>query len=229
MLSDLRSNGGLTIDQSVEIPIGAGFGASGASATSAVYAAAAAMGVSRKKKDLAIYAHRAEILEQTGLGTVSVVFNHVGAGAITRPGEPGVAEFLRVKVPRDIRIVSAYLAPFDKKDAFSNEAVSERINRFGKDSLAALVADPTLDNLGTQGERFSGRVGLESPEVKKLIRAAKSAGALYASQNMIGYSIHSVVSVETSKKVSAAIRAVSNEVRVDVFEVGMKRARVLAD
>ena len=220
-------SGRLRVLQTVQTPIGSGFGASAASSTSGVYAAAAALGISMPKRELALFAHRAEIIEQTGLGTVSVVYRDVGAGAITVPGEPGEAKFVTVPVPKGTRIVTAFIAPYDKKDALSSKPVSERINRLGRQALQLFLADRSLDNLARQGESFSKSLGLESPEVKKLISLAKSAGAPYASQNMIGYSVHSVVDSDQSGKVARAMARLGNGVRVDVFEVGSTGAGTL--
>ena len=222
-MSSSGTAGVLTVDQDVATPIGSGFGASAASSTSAVYAAAAAAGISMPKAELALFAHRAEILEQTGLGTVSVVFDEVGAGAITFPGEPGQAKFVTVPAPEAIRIVTGFVAPYDKKDALSSRSVSERINSLGHQALEGFLADPCLDTLALEGEKFSSRLGLESPEVRKLISAAKSAGARYASQNMIGYSVHSITDSDRSDRVARSMAQVGG-VRVDVFAIGTTRA-----
>jgi len=224
LLSECGSKARISLKQEVQTPIGAGFGASAASATSAVFAAGAALGLKQSKASLALCAHRAEILEQTGLGTVSVIFDSVGAGAITVPGIPGEEKFVTVDVPSDTHIVTAFVAPFDKRDALSSSVVSRRINELGHVSLLSFLADPTLDNLAKEGERFSSALGLESVEVKKLIALAKSAGATYASQNMIGYSVHSLVDQDQAARVAEALRSFSSDVRVDIFEVGSRRA-----
>jgi len=135
-----RKLGEIRLDQLVETPIGAGFGASAAGAVSAVYAVASATDINATKSELALFAHRAEIIESTGLGTVSVIYDSAGAGAITVPGEPGVAKFVTVDVPRETRIVTGHLAPFDKKDAFSSKTVSERINILGREALKTFLA-----------------------------------------------------------------------------------------
>jgi pantoate kinase len=227
----LRENhyisGRVGLEQTVDTPIGSGFGASGASATSAVLAAAKAAGIARTKEEIAIFAHRAEIIEKTGLGTVSVVYDATGAGAITVPGEPGEAKFVNVRVPDGIRLVTASIAPFDKEAALSSKSLSSRINRFGREALKAFLSDSTFDTLVQEGERFSKNLGLESPEVTKLIRLAKSAGAIGASQNMIGFSMHSVVYEDSCVRVAKVLARASNEVRVDTFEIGDRRAGVL--
>jgi pantoate kinase len=227
LLEDIGSDRHLRIDQEVQTPVGGGFGSSGASATSAVYAAASALRVKRSKRELALYSHRAELTQQTGLGTVSVIYDNLGAGAITKAGEPGVAKFTRVKVPKSIKLVTGFLAPFTKRDAFSSAQLSGKINRLGRDALLALISDPSLDTLGTEGETFSRRLGLETPEVKKLITGAKSKGALYASQNMIGYAVHSIVPNDDSARVATAFRKFGEGVRVDVFEIGDRKAGLI--
>jgi pantoate kinase len=224
LLSGCEFRGGIRVDQRVDTPIGSGFGASAAAATSAVYAAAAALGVRKPKSELAGFAHRAEILEQTGLGTVSVVFNSAGAGAIATPGVPGVAKFVAVRVPKETRLVTAFFAPYDKKDALSSPKISGKINSLGHAALQSFLADQTLDNLAAEGERFSTALGLESAEVRKAILKAKSAGASHASQNMIGYSAHSVVDEDRAARVSRALKGLGPGVRVDTFEVGRQKA-----
>ena len=219
--------GDVRLYQTVGTPIGSGFGSSAASAVSAVYAVAKAAGIRGPRKELALFAHRAEILEQTGLGTASVVYNSVGAGAIIRAGAPGQAKFITVRVPRDLRIVTAFVAPCDKRKVLSSRKISERISSLGHSALEAFLSDPSLDSLASEGEKFSMALGLESPEVKKLISRAKSSGASYASQNMVGYAVHSLTDEDRSRKVAAAMRDVSSEVRVDTFEVGTRRAGVV--
>jgi pantoate kinase len=228
LLSELgRQGAGVRIDQRVDTPIGSGFGASAAAATSAVYAVAAALGAARPKRELALSAYRAEIAEQTGLGTVSVIFDATGAGAITVPGEPGAAKFVAVRVPRGTRLVTAHFAPFDKREALAHPRVRARIDRLGREALRGFLADPTLDNLAAQGERFSAALGLESLEVKKAIARAKEAGASRASQNMIGHSVHCVVDPDREAKVRRAMKGLGSGVRVDGFEIGRARAGVL--
>jgi pantoate kinase len=219
LLSDVGKEGAsIHLDQRVETPIGSGFGAS---------AVASTLGLRLTKKELAGHAHRAEIIEQTGVGTVSVIYDSVGAGAITKPGPPGAAEFEAVKVPRGTNIVTAYFAPYDKKDALSSPKMTQKINRLGRESLSRFLTDPSLDSLAAEGESFSSKLGLETPELRKAIRVAKAAGASHASQNMIGYSVHCLTDQDALPKVSRALGGLGSSARVDAFEVGRVRAGAL--
>ncbi len=219
--------GHIKLEQEMGVPIGCGFGASSASAISAVYAVAALLGIKVDKARQACFAHEAEIVEQTGVGTVSVAYDFTGAGAIVVPGLPGVAEFVEVAVPDGMRVVTASLGPYDKRAAFSSPALSRRINELGIAALTRFLARPTLEVLAEEGERFSSAVGLMTPEVKRLADAARAAGAVHASQNMIGYAIHSLVDADRAPKVKEALSSLGCP-RVGAYEMGKVRAGPVA-
>lgn len=216
--------GALLVEQRVDVPIGQGFGASGASALSAVYAAAAALGLDLPKRKIAYFAHAADILSQTGLGTVSVIYGSRGAGAITKSGGPGISRFLRVKTPEGLRIVTASLAPYSKSRALSSRTLRERINRFGDEALKRVEDDPTLETLAEAGRSFADRVGLKTKEASRLIETAEANGSFSASQNMIGYAVHALVMKPEVGRVVRALGEAESVPRIDVFEVSSAKA-----
>lgn len=216
--------GTLLVEQQVDVPIGYGFGASAASALSAVLAASAALGIDLSRRKVAYFAHSADILSQTGLGTVSVIYAGAGVGAITKAGGPGVARFLNVKVPRRLKIVTASLAPYHKSTALSSRRLRDRINRFGDEALMQVEADPRLETVAEAGESFANKVGLKTKQVSRLIEKAKANGALYASQNMIGYAVHALVMESEIAEVVRALGSVESMPKIDVYEVGSEVA-----
>ena len=229
LLSDHgRPRGRLTLEQSMCVPVGYGFGASAAAAISAVYATAAAMGLRLAKSELAYYAHVAEIVEQTGLGTVSVTYDGTGAGAITKAGAPGLSRFLNVQCPEATRIVTASLAPFKKSDAISRPGTVKRIDELGGRALRNFEASPDLETLASEGEQFSELLGLMTPEVRDLVKLAKASGAAHASQNMIGHAVHALTTSARADAVATALRGSSPKPLVEVFEIGKRRAGVLS-
>lgn len=216
--------GTLALDQTMEIPVGCGFGASAAAAISAVYATAAAVGLAMSRAELAFYAHAADIIEQTGLGTVSVTYDATGAGAITRAGAPGAASFLNVRFPTETRIVTASLGPYRKSDALSSPEMVRRICELGDSSLARVQASPDLKTLAAEGERFSHALGLMTAGVEELVRVAKRSGAAFASQNMIGHAIHAIATEARAETVAAALNDTSPSPAVEVFRIGSRNA-----
>jgi len=216
--------GRIELRQDVDVPIGCGFGASAASALSAVYAAAAAYGLKAPKAKVARCAYDAEVIEKTGLGTVSVIYDGCGAGAITQPGEPGIGKFVNVSVPGSVRLVTASLATYEKREARGSTEMSKKIVKLGDEALGRFVGNPTLEGLAFLGEWFTEQLGIENIEVRRLAAAAKAGGALYASQNMMGQAVHAVTMEDDAEAVVRALSGASSGPRVDVFEVGSVKA-----
>ncbi|MDA4122300.1 MAG: hypothetical protein OK456_03865 [Thaumarchaeota archaeon] len=214
-----REYPGVEVAQTVEVPIGEGFGASAASALSGVMAVASFLQIQKPIVELAFYAHSADILCRTGLGTVSVIYNRGGAGVITSAGGPGIAEVKNVPVPRGLRVVTASLAPYDKALVLSSPSMKEKVNRLGDEALAR-ASDYTIEGLVKAGEVFSESLGLESPAVRHLVRLAREHGAMGASQNMVGHAIHALVFEEDVPSVAGALERDSLSPRVAVYDFG---------
>jgi pantoate kinase len=219
--------GNLRVEQLVQVPIGFGFGASGASALSGVLAVSAALQTGLPTAKAVSYAHVADIVSQTGLGTVSAISNLTGAGVITRAGSPEFARFMRVHVPSGFKIITASLAPYKKSRLFSSKTLSARVNRLGRIALDSVVEDPSLRNLLESGALFARKLGTETKDVKRLIGRVLDAGALGASQNMIGYAVHAVARGKAIRRVVESLRADQAAPKVEVFAFGRTHARVI--
>ncbi len=218
----------LLLEQSVEVPIGQGFGASAASSLSAVLALSAILAPRLSKERVAYYAHSADIMAGTGLGTVSVEYDAVGAGIIVKAGCPGIAKFLNVRVPRGLAVITAAIAPEEKGSILGSPALRSKLNRLGGAALRAAIAGHDFDSLMVAGERFSRRLGLASPSEKAIIEAALASGALFASQNMIGHAVHSIVPKPLVGRVVETLMEKEPRSRIDVMEIGKTRAGVLS-
>jgi pantoate kinase len=210
-----------TIDlvQTVEVPIGRGFGASAASALSGVNAVASLLGINMSRARIAYFAHAADILCRTGLGTVSVIYRYGGAGVIVKPGGPGVAAIERVPVPDGTKVVTASLAAYEKGVILSSTAMKKKVNRLGREALER-CSDLTLESLVRAGEVFADGLGLESPELVRLLKLARSNGAMGASQNMVGHAIHAVVAQEDAARVVAALVSDPSSPTIGVYGFG---------
>jgi pantoate kinase len=211
--------------QTVEVPIKAGFGSSSASALSAVMAVASALELPFSKEEVASFAHQAEIVRHTGLGTISSTYDYSGAAVITRPGGPGVAKVRRVAVPHGLRVVTAFLS-LKKAHLLTSTRMRNKVNRLGEAALER-ASDLKLESLLTAGHTFAEDLGLMTQAVKTLVALSLAKGAIGASQNMIGNAMHAVVRDEDVEKVSSALRFASKGAKVDSFRIGGRTARVL--
>jgi pantoate kinase len=216
----------VALDQQVDVRISYGFGASAASALSAVMAVASALSSRLDREAVAYFAHAADILCRTGLGTVSVIYRYGGAGVIVKPGAPGIAEVRTVSAPKDVRVVTASLSPGVKGPLLSSPDLTKKVNRLGEESIR-MASDLTLDGLIRAGEAFSEGLGIASPQVRRLSRIAKSAGALGASQNMVGEAVHALVLERDVERVAAAMKSAEPSSEIGVYGLAPGPATLL--
>lgn len=214
--------------QTVEVPIGAGFGSSSASALSAVMAVAAALKLKLSKEEVASYAHSADILRHTGLGTVSSTYRHSGAGLLVKPGGPGVAEMKSVKVPPGMRVITACLPRKLRANPISSTRMRGKVNKLGEAALER-ASDLKLESLLVAGRTFAEELGLMTRAVQTLVETSMEKGAVGASQNMLGNSMHAVVPREDLERVTSALHKASRPAKIDFFEIGGRKARILRE
>jgi pantoate kinase len=213
--------------QTVEVPIKAGFGSSSASALSAVMAVASALNLPFSKEEVASFAHQAEILRHTGLGTVSSTYNFSGAAVITKAGGPGVAKVVRVPVPHGLRLVTAFLS-LKKGHLLSSTRMRNKVNKLGDVALEE-ASDFKMKSLLAAGHDFAEGLGLMTQAVKTLVAVSLEEGAVGASQNMLGNAMHAIVRDADFENVFAALQSTSRAAKVDSFRIGGRTARVLTE
>jgi pantoate kinase len=213
--------------QTVEVPIKAGFGSSSASALSAVMAVASALNLPFSKEEVASFAHQAEILRHTGLGTVSSTYNFSGAAVITKAGGPGIAKLVRVPVPHGLRVVTAFLS-LKKGHLLSSTRMRNKVNKLGEVALEE-ASDFKMKSLLAAGHDFAEGLGLMTQAVKTLVAVSLEEGAIGASQNMLGNAMHAIVRDKDFENVFAALQSTSRAAKVDSFRIGGRTARVLTE
>ncbi len=106
------------------LPLGCGFGLSGASALATAYAVNALLGLGKSEEELAMTAHVAEVENLTGLGDVCAQY-HGGCLVKLQVGHPLSAERLPVQ---EQPIYYRYFGPIRTKDVLRNVEQRDCIN-----------------------------------------------------------------------------------------------------
>jgi pantoate kinase len=177
------------VETTLNIPVGAGFGASGAGALSAVIALNEALSMDLTLKDMARAAHVAEVTNRTGLGDVTGM---TFGGVVVR--KKAGAPFLGIidKIPcRDTTISWVSFGEIHTKSVLSDDLKKKNINKAGKYRLKELLKKPTLENFFLQSAAFSKDIELMSNCVKDAIEAVEAAGGI-ASQAMLGDTVFAI-------------------------------------
>ena len=123
------------------LPLGCGFGLSGASALAAAYAVNSLLRLDKSESELAMTAHVAEVENRTGLGDVCSQY-HGGCLVKLREGSPLDAEQLPV---REQPIFYRYFSSIQTKDVLNNVEQRARINRAADDALRELEKLAQMD------------------------------------------------------------------------------------
>ena len=174
-----------------EIPIGCGFGASGAGALGTAYALNKALSLNQTTKSLVEYAHVAEVVNCSGLGDIA----GLSSGGVVIRIHPGGSKFGLVDgipVPES-RVYCIVLGEISTNSVLKDKAAVGRINSAGKDAMSELLKKPTLENFMYQAKEFASKTGLMSSRAKDIIEVANANGWM-ASQAMFGDAVFVIAS-----------------------------------
>ncbi len=179
----------VVVDTTLNVPVGCGFGASGAGALSAALALNEALSLNLTLNELAQAAHIAEVTNRTGLGDVT---GETFGGIVLRKKAGAPFSVNIDKIPCSDRTISwVSFGEISTKSVLSDELKKKTINKAGKSMLKELLKKPTLPNFFLQSCKFAKEIELMSPQVKDAIEAVESAGGL-ASQAMLGDTVFAI-------------------------------------
>ena len=201
-------------NESVEIrihshlPIGTGFGISGASALAAAYALGKLFKLKKSKKELAKIAHIAEVENGTGLGDVVNQF-YGGFLAKLRPS----FEFSVKRLPiKNAVVFYKVLGTLDTKKVITNRNIRDKINKAGFNALERIKKimnadkERMLNEIIKISKEFSVSSGLlKSARIKKIIEKIEKNGG-NASMIMLGNSVFSDKFFKGAKKIKISSR-----------------------
>ena len=183
-----------------ELPLGAGFGLSGASALATAYALGKLLKLKKSKKELALIAHIAEVENLTGLGDV---INQYYGGFLVKykPSYMFKAEKLPIK---NKTVHYAYFSKLDTKKVISNKKIKNKINKAGLKSLNKVKRldrnNINLENLVKISKEFAMESSLlKSSNVKDIIKKIEDNNG-NASMIMLGNAVFSDKKFKGSKK-----------------------------
>jgi pantoate kinase len=228
LLSGITAKYDVTVEHQIEVPIGTGFGTSAGGALTAGLALKEALDLPLTYNQIGKIAHVAEIQCQTGLGTVSSLTHTGGCVLVVEPGAPGICQLDRIPIPQNYSVVAGFFkSNILKKPIFTDPQRKQVINRYGKKTLEAILAKPTIENFLESCWYFAEKTGLATDNIRQLVKLAKKAGAVGAAQNMLGEAVHALVSDEKAGEVAEAFKQVLPSEKVLVSKIDFQGARLI--
>ncbi|MCD6164075.1 MAG: GHMP kinase [Candidatus Odinarchaeota archaeon] len=214
------------VDHEVEIPIGAGIGASGAGAFSTALALNKALNLGLTYDKVAQIAHIAEIVNKTGLGTV-LAQSRGGVEIRVKPGAPGIGHVDLIPVDPDTVVVCGSLGPIETKKMLSNPEIREKINRIGGRMVDELVKNASIEKLMKLSKRFAAETGLMSEKVKNAVKELEKNGFVNASMAMFGETVFCFVEREKANQVLNILKKYFDKGVILISDINFTGARIL--
>lgn len=187
------------------LPLGRGYGTSGAGALGLSLSLNEALGEPLTKLEAAGVAHKAEVECKTGLGTVTAAF-HGGFLARLKPGAPGAGEVRKLPVSKNDRVVSASFGAIPTSRILARTDLRARINSCGKTLVARLLRQPRLDVFVEISRGFADCLNLMSPRLHRFMKFMDRE-EIRVSMMMIGDAAFTVVHRDSVRSVSETIRS----------------------
>jgi pantoate kinase len=181
VLDALRVTGG--VRAATDLPVGAGFGVSGAMALGTALAANAVFECGLSVNELTTVAHGAEVQAGTGLGDV-VAQRHGGVPVRLEPGGPQHNEM--DAIPARSRVEFVTEGERSTADVIGGDTGA--LTRAGTAALSELVREPTLPTFMTASRTFSREAGLLSEWVREVVTDVAEAGG-DAAMGMLGETV----------------------------------------
>ncbi len=188
------------------LPIGCGYGTSGAGALGLSLCMNESMGSPLTRLEAARVAHEAEVRCKTGLGTVTAAF-HGGFLARVKAGAPGVSQVQKLPFSKSDRVISASYGPISTSRFLSRRDLVEDVNSCGKSLVARLLKRPRLDVFLEISRGFADCLKVMTPRLSRFLKVMDQAG-ISASMMMIGESAFTIAHRDTVRSVAAIVKKV---------------------
>jgi pantoate kinase len=166
-----------------DLPLGCGFGVSGALTLGAVLAANRQFDRRLSENEAVSIAHGAEVQSGTGLGDV-VAQARGGLPIRLEPGDPHHG--LLDGIPGRYRIEYLVRGELDTRETLDRDY--EALNRAGREALSLVVDDPTVSTLCRGGRKFAREADLLTPALRDIIDDVSAAGGT-AAMGMLGETV----------------------------------------
>ncbi|WP_411968017.1 pantoate kinase [Haloferax sp. YSSS75] len=174
------------VEAESELPLGAGFGVSGAMALGTALASNAVFSCGRSENELVTVAHEAEVRAGTGLGDV-VAQARGGMPIRIDPGAPrhGYID----GIPARPRIEYVTFGGLSTADIIGGD--TSTLTAAGETALDALAEEPTVDRFLSESRQFARDADLLTDRVETAIADVRDAGG-DAAMAMLGETVFAV-------------------------------------
>jgi len=226
----LRRAGGkkkcnLTIEHLVQVPIGVGFGTSGAAALSLTLAVNKALELGLSTVEAAQTAHVAEVICRTGLGTVLAEL-HGGFEVRVSPGAPGFGKLIQIPLNKEYSVVALTFGALSTGEMLDSLEQRREAYLLAENLLVSFMQNRSVENFLYVSNQFSRFLALTS-RLQRVLTEAEDAG-FTCGVALFGETVFTLVKPEETGVVERTFkRLVTNGSKVLITRISDQGARVL--
>jgi len=222
----LQQTYNIKIEHKIDVPISAGFGASGAGALGTAIALNEVLKTKLTQNAVATIAHVAEIENSTGLGDV-IAQIHGGIEIRLEPGGPGIGKIDHIIPDPSLQVICMSLGPLETKTILTDPARQEQINKAGNMLIYQLIQDASIANFLHLSRKFMEDSQLLSENLKELLMYIDDIVKVPASMVMLGEALFTFVKKEESQEIMDKIQEYSSELDVFVCDIDYMGPRLI--
>jgi len=216
----------IRVKHEVALPVGCGFGTSGAGALSLSLALNEVLGLGLKPIKVAQIAHVIEVELHTGLGTV-IAETYGGIEIRSHAGAPGVGRIERLPSSNDYMVVCLPFGALSTPHYLQNDEARQLINERGGMLTDALQGHPTVVNFLDYSRHFAEHIGIITDRVQAVLQEADLTG-ITCSTAIFGENVFTLVLPDQVKEIVAIFEEHKiPEYDVLVMNVDCEGARIL--
>ncbi|MFX1380030.1 MAG: hypothetical protein ACFFA4_13145 [Promethearchaeota archaeon] len=205
----------IIINHYFDLPVGCGYGASGAGALGTIFGLDYLFNLKLSFQEKGKIAHIAEVINRTGLGTVCGQLGG-GIGILKEPGFPCVYE--RIKIPHNLKIICGSFGMIHTKSILTDPVLSLKIKEAGKQALKKLILEPNIIVFVNESIKFVKNTEiveiLDLFKVKELMDNLNKLDIIGASMNQLGRSVFAICKTESQQKVLDIFESFKPDIKI---------------
>ncbi|MFO8019481.1 MAG: pantoate kinase [Promethearchaeia archaeon] len=205
----------IKVKHDFELPVGCGYGASGSGALGLVYGLNRLLELGLPREELDKIAHVAEVVNQTGLGTVCGQLAG-GLSVLVEPGHP--CSYFNIEFPHNLRVICGTFGDLHTRSVLSDPVMQKEIKKAGKEALKNMKKNPSVESFMENSINFVKRTRmlnlLDLPEIKKIIDELNRLNIIGASMNQLGRSVYAICKEKAQKDVIQTFKSFRPDIEI---------------
>jgi len=205
----------IRIDHYFDLPVGCGYGASGAGALGAVLGLDKILNLNLGILEKGRIAHIAEVVNRTGLGTVCGQL----AGGLCMLKEPGYpCTFEIIPFPKDLSVICGTFGMIHTKSILMDPLLNKKIKQAGRNALKKLISEPSVHTFMKASINFVEETKildiLNLNEVKELMDGLNQLNIIGACMNQLGRSVYAICRKKQEEEVSEVFQSFKPDIKI---------------